>query len=1307
MISLQRFVCGALLLLFLTPVPSLCSGWESIDGPYRVETRFHIRYPDGERLCVGSRAGTYLTMDGGTNWTNGNDATAQSRAVHLASNGTIFVVRDTTGSRVDWGTPRSILRSTDRGRTWTTVASGYKLALAPGRGDTLYMISGRSDGFGEATRLSRSTDLGNSWAIIATPKYEPPYSGFGRVYTQSNYVFLLATFGYYGDITKRSSDGGTTWDTLSCYDAKFTPPGNLLVHKHKFSLYGELIPGAQLDYSSDNGQTWATVLNSDSGFSSLVSNEQGSLFVLSQPGGVMFRSTNAGRTWINLGTFSDGQGFGRVFFSGSRRLFGVTKNGSYYRSSDLGTTWNAVLDSEGDPLIGTLQNSTDSLVVVSDPKGNWIESTDGGLNWSAKYLPYTMDAVNDLVVVPSQTLFAGASTGLFRRQADGSWYDYQVTGPVLSLASGEGSEFYVGNGIHTFFNGAVFAIDTAGPPPQGVKQLYGGGTHLVSNMSSICAVGAGRILVGDGKRLVSISVSEGPQSSVNGAGVFSSIVRDKSGNIYAGNQGGGIYRSTDNGNTWVQTNNGLVDLNVFSIARDSLGQIIAGTGLGAYRSDNKGATWLRMPNGLPETPVRALTVAPNGCIYAGTDNYVYVNIGNYWVHLRDGLATPAVLSLAAQGPNTIFAGTDGNGAYARGGFQQLTVPGFSQITSSAVLNEMTDVRAMVWGDCDNDGDADLFIANGGGQNNSLYRNDGGAFVKVILGAIVNDGGDSRGAAWGDYDNDGHVDLFVANYDQPSFLYHNNGNGSFTRVLDGPVATDVGGGSGCAWVDYDNDGSLDLFVCNTSDQVNFLYHNNGSGEFTRVSTGTIVTDIGNSVTCAWGDYNADGYPDLYVAKAYQPGALYKNNGNGTFTRLFTTGLTSRSVDVRSCGWADFSNDGLLDLWIASGSGVPLQLLVNQGNGTFAESSGDMIWTDADSPCPVVLGDIDNDNDLDLFVTGKGVKSIVYVNDGGGGMVRTLSGSSIIGNDCDGPVSLVDFNGDANLDLLVGNANGQRMLFANNGSGKTGLNLKLEGSLSNKRGVGAQVSLTAAFESYPIWLTESNSGRDDIPLHFGIRNISTIDTILVRWPVTGLQVLTNVPASGSLLVREPAQRSLPFLQYPPNGAIDVATTVILRWAKQSGATQFHLQVSTDSLFRSFEFNDSTLTDSSTQLRPFNLSTTYYWRVRGTGGIGVTDWTTRWKFVTVAPIPGSVSLLSPPQNALNIPASGLMRWTKSVRATRYQLQLSTDSTFATGLTKNDSTLVDTVTTYFIGHDSAYYWHVRAINGVGRKRLFCARNV
>ncbi len=190
--------------------------------------------------------------------------------------------------------------------------------------------------------------------------------------------------------------------------------------------------------------------------------------------------------------------------------------------------------------------------------------------------------------------------------------------------------------------------------------------------------------------------------------------------------------------------------------------------------------------------------------------------------------------------------------------------GFTKDQNSVIAQSATSAVGVAWGDYDNDGDADLFLANTNGENNQLFRNDAGLFVEITSGNVVNDGGNSVGGTWGDYDSDGDLDLFVTNASmlEPNFLYNNNGDGTFTKVTSGAIVTDISNAHGASWIDYDNDGDLDLTVAN--DQFNnFLYSNNGDGTFTKL-TNAITEETGNSFGVSWSDFDNDGDYDLYVA-----------------------------------------------------------------------------------------------------------------------------------------------------------------------------------------------------------------------------------------------------------------------------------------------------------------------------------------------------------------------------------------------------------------------------------------------------------
>jgi enediyne biosynthesis protein E4 len=226
---------------------------------------------------------------------------------------------------------------------------------------------------------------------------------------------------------------------------------------------------------------------------------------------------------------------------------------------------------------------------------------------------------------------------------------------------------------------------------------------------------------------------------------------------------------------------------------------------------------------------------------------------------------------------------------------------FIKIDTGLVVTESTTSITCSFGDYDNDNLPDLFIANPS-SGNELFHNEGnGYFRKITSDPVVSNVGVSMSGTWGDYDNDGYLDLFVANQQgTKNFLFHNERNGTFRKITAGDIVNDISWGISGSWIDYDNDGYLDLFVANFNNNKNFLYHNDGPPNytFTKILTGDIVNDIGNSMAAAWGDYDNDGYPDLFVAnRGNLNNFLYKNSNTGNnwinFTCIGTTSNKSAS------------------------------------------------------------------------------------------------------------------------------------------------------------------------------------------------------------------------------------------------------------------------------------------------------------------------------------------------------------------------------------------------------------------------------
>jgi len=446
---------------------------------------------------------------------------------------------------------------------------------------------------------------------------------------------------------------------------------------------------------------------------------------------------------------------------------------------------------------------------------------------------------------------------------------------------------------------------------------------------------------------------------------------------------------------------------------------------------------------------------------------------------------------------------------------------FQQVTTGPIVTDNGLHRRAVWGDYNNDKYPDLFVANGDFQNDNLYLNNkNGTFTKITTGPVVTSGGYGSGCAWGDYNNDGWLDLFVANSGK-NFLYKNNQNGTFTKITSGAIANDEDNSFGCNWGDYDNDGDLDMFVANNYGQKNALYRNDGNDNFTRMNGEAVSTDNSSSVGSVWGDYNNDKYPDLFVANGdFQNDNLYLNNKNGTFTKITTGPVVTSGGYGSGCAWGDYNNDGWLDLFVAN-SGKNF-LYKNNQNGTFTKITSGAIANDEDNSFGCNWGDYDNDGDLDMFVANNyGQKNALYRNDGNDNFTRMNGEAVSTDNSSSVGSAWGDYNNDGKLDLFVVNqGNGSQgendFLFKNTGASNWYLMLKFWGG-----GIGTKVKIRIG--NY-VAIREVSGGNgcssQDMPwIHFGLgfladNPVSAADSVIVDWHDGTTEILTNVSLNQEL-------------------------------------------------------------------------------------------------------------------------------------------------------------------------------------------------
>ncbi|RMH97292.1 MAG: choice-of-anchor D domain-containing protein [Calditrichaeota bacterium] len=586
-----------------------------------------------------------------------------------------------------------------------------------------------------------------------------------------------------------------------------------------------------------------------------------------------------------------------------------------------------------------------------------------------------------------------------------------------------------------------------------------------------------------------------------GAPISATPAIDLSGTVYVGNQAGQIYALTPDGlQLWAATVEGGI---VASPALLPDGRIVF--------PNNAGELDVFQPTGVldwvfPVTsgvPVASPVVGANGLIYFGAaDGRVYavdLTGGEAW-HFTAGGGFSGSPALNDRG--TLYIGSLDNSLYAIGG----QMDPFMKLAAGPVSNDDGFSNGSAWGDMDGDGDPDLFVSNGQGENNFLYRNDGPAlFSKITLGAIVNDGGNSGGAVWADYDNDGDNDLFVANDGgENNFLYRNNGDGTFTPVTNQIVVNDGGNSQTAAWADYDRDGLLDLVVTNALEENNALYRNLGGGNFQKILTGPVVNDGADSRGAAWGDYDNDGDPDLFIANFDQENYLYRNNGDGTFTRVFDPAIGQDAGASTGASWGDYDNDGDLDLYVTNQL-EPNFLYRNNGDGTFtAILTGPPVFDEGDSRSSTWV-DFDNDGDVDLFVADGSGNNQMYINLGVGGFTPLVG--SIIVNDggASNSCSWGDFDRDGFPDLFVANDNQENnALYRNLGNANHWVAVQLTGAASNRSAIGARVIVWARVNGFPVGqlreiTTQDGFGSQGGPVAmFGLGAATIIDSLIIHWP-----------------------------------------------------------------------------------------------------------------------------------------------------------------------------------------------------------------
>jgi len=490
-------------------------------------------------------------------------------------------------------------------------------------------------------------------------------------------------------------------------------------------------------------------------------------------------------------------------------------------------------------------------------------------------------------------------------------------------------------------------------------------------------------------------------------------------------------------------------------------------------------------------------------------------------------------------------------------------------------------------DYNNDGLLDIFFTNGAeipslkksnsSFYNRLFRNNGdGTFTDVTEKAGLAGVGYSMGVAAGDYDNDGFVDLYVTGFNRNQLL-HNNGDGTFTDVTEKAGVGGVVPGRGkpwsvtAGWIDYNNDGLLDLFVvnyldysistahsCETDNIVdycspneyrgtpNILYQNNGDGTFSDVSRQSHISQYaGKGMGVAFADYDDDGFTDIFVSNDTFPNFLLHNNGDGTFTDvalLAGVAYTENGKTVAGMGadFRDIDNDGRPDIFQAAMFGDTFPFYRNLGNGQF-EDVTDMTGLAAMTTRLTAWGtgifDFDNDGNKDIFVACSAIlDNAMDVNHKPyplpNGLYRNLG--NMVFKDISGQVgasfsvpaahrgaAFGDLNNDGKIDIVVTVLNGEPQLLMNRSPNHNHwIILKLVGVADNRDGLGTKVKITTAsgVQYNEATTAVGYNSSSDKRVYFGLGNATVVNRIELAWPTGVKQLLTSVPADQILTIVE---------------------------------------------------------------------------------------------------------------------------------------------------------------------------------------------
>lgn len=515
---------------------------------------------------------------------------------------------------------------------------------------------------------------------------------------------------------------------------------------------------------------------------------------------------------------------------------------------------------------------------------------------------------------------------------------------------------------------------------------------------------------------------------------------------------------------------------------------------------------------------------------------------------------------------------------------------FTKKDISGITNTKTDSWTSNWVDYDNDGDDDLFLTTKDiSTGNFMYRNNGnGSFTSVTLGKLTSEKRISVSACWGDLDNDGDMDVVLVNDTRHPVEVYINTNGSYSRKSNTGLLKDPEYFHGGSLADFDKDGDLDLVLINyMPSKFHRLYTNDGNAKFSLVENDPISASSSYSVSANWVDFDNDGWIDLFIPNGEEKAnSLFKNKG-GTFEKVSAGHLTADVANSIGSTWGDYNNDGWQDVMVTNASGLSAVLYKNKKDGTFVRVT---------SPFDTYKGqfhgcawlDADNDMDLDLYLTDDQGRKLFYLNQGSDSFYLKQDEALISNFGNSYGVSCGDYNNDGFADVFVSTHSlDDNALFLNNAvSQHAWTKISLEGIVSNKSAIGARVEV----KSGSVWQVKQLAAQDGMgggnsyDLLFGLGSNTVVDSIIIHWPSGYTQVIGAQNAKTILNIVEPNSTSISGTSYVdensnctfdfgeevlPGVAVEIASGYAVAFADQQGKYTIRVNAGSHTLIASKKY------------------------------------------------------------------------------------------------------------------------------------------